>query len=426
MRSARLTVQANGITQAVRVAGPPDGVPVLLVHGNVSSSAFWEPLLARLPETLRAVAPDLRGYGETDTAPVDATRGLDDFADDVAALLDAPELFRPGARPVVAGHSLGGGVTMRLLVDRPERIAGLLLEAPVSPYGFGGTRDLDGTPATPDFAGTGAGGANPDFVARLAAGDRSADGPTSPRAVLRAAYVADPASLGDDEDLLVESMLTTATGDDNYPGTAVASPHWPGTAAGPRGVLNALAPAHFRLADELAAAPVKPPVTWVRGDADVIVSDTSLFDLAYLGQLGMVPGWPASGSARRSRWWGRPARCWTGTRRPAGRTGRWCCRAAGTARTWNGRRSSSPSCWRWPGRTPPGEARCVKYPTASRQHSVTWQTPAHNLSGRSCRGRRSRARGGRSWRGSSPGWAWWVWAPWVPASWRCSPATAST
>jgi hypothetical protein len=36
----------------------------------------------------------------------------------------------------------------------------------------------------------------------------------------------------------------------------------------------------------------KPPVTWVRGDRDVIVSDTSLFDLAYLGKLGAVPGWP--------------------------------------------------------------------------------------------------------------------------------------
>ncbi|MEE3918381.1 hypothetical protein V2I01_06560 [Micromonospora sp. BRA006-A] len=144
--------------------------------------------------------------------------------------------------------------------------------------------------------------------------------------MLRAAYVADPASLGDDEDLLLDSMLTTATGDDNYPGTAVASAHWPGTAAGPRGVLNALAPAHFRLADELVAVPVKPPVTWVRGDADVIVSDTSLFDLAYLGRLGVVPAWPGDGESRRSRWWGRPARCWTGTRRPAGRTARWYCR----------------------------------------------------------------------------------------------------
>ncbi|GGS05196.1 alpha/beta hydrolase [Micromonospora fulviviridis] len=294
MRSERHTVHANSITQAVRVAGPPDGVPVLLVHGNVSSAAFWEPLLPRLPETLRVVAPDLRGYGETDTAPVDATRGLGDFADDVAALLDAPGLFAPGARPVVVGHSLGGGVAMRLLVDHPDRVAGLLLEAPVSPYGFGGTRDLDGTPTTPDFAGTGAGTANPDFVARLAARDRGADGPTSPRNVLRSAYVADPASLGADEELLLESMLTTATGDDNYPGTAVASAHWPGTAAGERGVLNALAPAHFRLADELIAVAAKPPVTWVRGDADVIVSDTSLFDLAYLGSLGVVPGWPGA------------------------------------------------------------------------------------------------------------------------------------
>ncbi|SCL39284.1 Alpha/beta hydrolase family protein [Micromonospora rhizosphaerae] len=294
VESVQHTVSANGINQAVRVAGPPDGAPVLLIHGNVSSSAFWEPLIRRLPATLRVVAPDLRGYGDTETAPVDGTRGLADFADDVAALLDAPGLFAPGARPVVVGHSLGGGVVMRLLVEHPDRVAAALLEAPVSPYGFGGTRDLDGTPTTPDFAGTGGGTANPDFVARLAAADRGAEAQTSPRNVLRATYVADPASLGADEDLLVESLLSTVTGDDNYPGTAVASPHWPGTAPGERGVLNALAPAYFRIADELVAVAVKPPITWVRGDADVIVSDTSLFDLAYLGSLGAVPGWPGA------------------------------------------------------------------------------------------------------------------------------------
>ncbi|MFG1951107.1 alpha/beta fold hydrolase [Micromonospora sp. NPDC048830] len=237
METAQHTLTANGIVQRLRVAGPPDGVPVLLIHGNCSSSAFWEPLVRRLPPTVRVVAPDLRGYGDTETAPV-------------------------------------------------------MLEAPVSPYGFGGTRDLDGAPTTPDFAGTGAGTANADFVARLAAGDRGTDGPTSPRNVLRAAYVADPASLGEDEELLLDSVLSTATGDDNYPGTAAGSPHWPGTAPGGRGVLNALAPAHFRIADELVSVAAKPPVTWVRGDADVIVSDTSLFDLAYLGSLGAVPGWP--------------------------------------------------------------------------------------------------------------------------------------
>ncbi|MFF5174999.1 alpha/beta fold hydrolase [Micromonospora sp. NPDC000089] len=292
METERRTVTANGITQGVRVAGPPDGVPVLLVHGNGSSGSFWEPLVRRLPATLRVVAPDLRGYGDTRTAPVDATRGLADLAEDVAALLDVPELFAPGARPVLVGHSLGGGVAMRLLLAQPERWTALLLEAPVSPYGFGGTRDLDGTPTTADFAGTGAGTANPDFVARLAAGDRGEDAPTSPRSVLRACYVADPAALAEDEELLLDGLLSTATGDDNYPGTSVPSPNWPGMAPGERGVLNALAPAWFRVADELVAVAVKPPITWVRGAADVIVSDTSLFDLAYLGSLGMAPGWP--------------------------------------------------------------------------------------------------------------------------------------
>ncbi|MFJ6165641.1 alpha/beta fold hydrolase [Micromonospora orduensis] len=292
METEQRAVTANGITQAVRVAGPPDGTPLLLIHGNCSSSLFWEPLIRRLPPTLRVVAPDLRGYGDTETAPVDATRGMRDFADDVAALLDTPGLFDAPARPVVVGHSLGGGVAMQLLVDHPERVRALLLAAPVSPYGFGGTRDLAGSPTTPDFAGTGAGTANADFIAQLAAGDRSEDAQASPRAVLRVTYVADPASLGADEELLLDGMLSTATGDDNYPGTFVPSENWPGTAPGERGVLNALAPAWFRLADELVAVADKPPVTWVRGDADVIVSDTSMFDTAYLGSLGVLPGWP--------------------------------------------------------------------------------------------------------------------------------------
>jgi len=287
-------VHARGIVQNVLVAGPEDGPPVLLIHGNCSSADFWRPLLRHLPPHLRIVAPDLRGYGESEAAPVDATRGLRDFADDVAALLDLPELFPAGAAPLVVAHSMGCGVAMQVLVDHPHRVRALLLEAPVSPYGFGGTRDLDGTPTTPDFAGTGGGGANPDFVRRLAAKDRDGDEPTSPRAVLRTAYVADPASLGADEELLLDTVLSTAVGDDNYPGTSVPSPNWPGIAPGDRGVLNTMAPNHFRIAEDLVAVATKPPITWVRGDQDAIVSDTSLFDLAYLGQLGLVPGWPGA------------------------------------------------------------------------------------------------------------------------------------
>jgi pimeloyl-ACP methyl ester carboxylesterase len=292
MEAKRVT--ARGIAQQIFFTGPADGTPVLLIHGNCSSAAFWEPLVRRLPPTLRVIAPDLRGYGGSETAPVDATRGLRDFADDVAALLDDESLVPGGGPVVVAAHSMGCGVAMQLLIDHPDRVRALLLEAPVSPYGFGGTRDVAGTPTTPDFAGTGGGTGNPDFVRRIAEGDRGADSPTSPLTVLRTAYVADPASLGEDEQLLLDTVLSTAIGDDNYPGDSKPSGNWPGVAPGDRGVLNTMAPNHFRIADELVAVAEKPPITWVRGDRDAIVSDTSFFDLAYLGQLGVVPGWPGA------------------------------------------------------------------------------------------------------------------------------------
>lgn len=269
-----MTVAARGIEHHLLVRGPQDGPAVLLVHGNCSSAAFWEPLLRHLPQSWRIVAPDLRGYGRTETAPVDATRGLRDFSDDLIGLLD---LVLPGARPVVVGHSMGGGIAMQLLIDAPALVRALVLESPLSPYGFG--------------IG-GAGAVNADFVAALAAGDRSADAPTSPRNVLRACYVADPASLGDDEELLLTTVLSTAVGAGNYPGDAAPADGWPGVGPGKTGVLNAMDPSHHSIAADFVAVADKPPITWVRGDADVIVSDTSQFDLAYLGKLGIVPGWP--------------------------------------------------------------------------------------------------------------------------------------
>jgi pimeloyl-ACP methyl ester carboxylesterase len=107
----------------VLVGGPADGTPVLLVHGNCSSAEFWVPLLRRLPDGLRVVVPDLRGYGRSETAPVDATRGLRDFADDVAALLDDRDLFPQDGPVVVAAHSMGCGVVMQMLADHPGRAA---------------------------------------------------------------------------------------------------------------------------------------------------------------------------------------------------------------------------------------------------------------------------------------------------------------
>ncbi|MFJ9824833.1 alpha/beta fold hydrolase [Streptomyces sp. NPDC101160] len=275
--TARLTQQ---ITEA-----RDEGEPVVFVHGNVSSSVFWHTTMTALPNRYRPVAVDLRGFGGTDPLPVDATRGVRDYADDLAALLAALGIDRAH----LVGWSMGGGVVMQYLRDRPAAVRSLTLVNPVSPYGFGGTHGVDGILNSADGAGSGGGTANPDFVRLLAEGDRGEESPLSPRSVLAAVY-GKPPWRPEHEDAYVESMLTTRVGDDHYPGDSTASAAWPGIAPGTRGVLNCLAPTHFRV-DDLHLVEPKPPVLWIRGEDDVVVSDTSLFDLAHLGAIGAVPGW---------------------------------------------------------------------------------------------------------------------------------------
>jgi len=265
-------------------ATPPDRT-VVFIHGNGSSSLFWQEVLRDLPGELRVIAIDLRGYGSTEHAPIDATRGVRDFSDDVFETLQA--LGIPTAHFV--GWSMGGGVILQYALDHP--VLSLTLESPVSPYGFGGTR-RDGTRLTADDAGTGGGVANPDYIERLIAHDTSDEAPTSPRNVFRSGYVAAGFTTVH-EDVWVESMLSCSTATGNYPGDSVPSENWPGFAAGTVGVLNSVAPKYFNVSGITDLEP-KPPILWIHGTLDAIVSDTSFYDYNHLGALGIVPDWPGA------------------------------------------------------------------------------------------------------------------------------------
>src|SRR5579859_1858584 len=281
-------VPTSRLTVAVLSVAGRSGPDVLFVHGNVSSSLFWQPAMLALPVSYRPLAIDLRGFGGTDPEPVDATRGLRDYADDLAAVVE--ELGLDAVHLV--GWSMGGGVVLQYLVDRPgsHRVASLTLVDPVSPFGFGGTKGVDGALCDPHGAGSGGGSANPEFVERLAGQDRGDSSVLSPRQVLLAHYVKPP-HVPEHLDIFVESMLSTRTGDDYYPGTSRPVDAWPGFAPGDRGVLNTMAPTHFRIAD-LSGVDPKPPVLWLRGADDVIVSDTSLYDLAAAAHAGADPRRP--------------------------------------------------------------------------------------------------------------------------------------
>ena len=77
------------------------------------------------PDGLRLIAPDMRGFGDTERVPIDATRGLRDWADDTAALLRALGIERPVH---LAGWSTGGAAIAAFAADRP--VASLTLHRP--------------------------------------------------------------------------------------------------------------------------------------------------------------------------------------------------------------------------------------------------------------------------------------------------------
>ena len=267
-------------------SGPEDGIPVVLIHGNLATGRFFERLMAGAPDRYRLVAPDMRGFGDTERVPIDSTRGLRDWADDAHSLVAALGIERPVH---LAGWSTGGAAIGNYAVDRT--VASLTFIDPVSPYGFGGVL-ADGSPCFPDHAGSGGGVGSPDFAQRLGAADRSSDSPFSPRNVMNTSYWSprhrEPA---DREDLLVDEILKSVIGDDGFPGDATPSDHWPGVAPGTRGILNALSGKYCRWSD-IVEIDAKPPILWTHGTEDIVVADGSAWDIATLGRLGAVPGWP--------------------------------------------------------------------------------------------------------------------------------------
>ncbi|WP_322907790.1 alpha/beta fold hydrolase [Paenibacillus sp. SGZ-1009] len=94
------------------------GAPLVLLHGFLGSSAYWDELVPLLSAHYRCITPDLRGHGRS-LAPEGSYR-IEQMADDVIRLLDHLEL--PSA--TVLGHSMGGYVTLALAAQNGDRLDG--------------------------------------------------------------------------------------------------------------------------------------------------------------------------------------------------------------------------------------------------------------------------------------------------------------
>lgn len=120
---------SSGESIAYREAGR-GGKTILLIHGNMSSSVHWQPLMEALEGEYRMVAPDMRGFGDSSyNRPFNSLRELAEDMEEVARQL--------GLKDITAlGWSTGGGVVLEMAADMPDRVKKAILLDSVPPTGY--------------------------------------------------------------------------------------------------------------------------------------------------------------------------------------------------------------------------------------------------------------------------------------------------
>lgn len=120
----------TGVRLHVAEAGPPDGEPVLALHGWPQHWWMWRALMPALAaDGLRVICPDARGAGWSSVAP-DRDYRKQRMVEDLGALLDSLEL--PSVS--VIGHDWGGWVGFLLARRVPERVRRLMACSIVAPW----------------------------------------------------------------------------------------------------------------------------------------------------------------------------------------------------------------------------------------------------------------------------------------------------
>jgi pimeloyl-ACP methyl ester carboxylesterase len=126
------SLEINGAALYYEARGA--GAPLILIHGGLSSSADWEPVVPELATGFRVITPDSRGHGRSSNP---------------AGQLLRPHRRRhrgadrsPGLeRPVVGGWSDGGQVTLELGARHPGIASALIVGAAYPDFDAGGLRE---------------------------------------------------------------------------------------------------------------------------------------------------------------------------------------------------------------------------------------------------------------------------------------------
>ncbi len=107
-----------------------NGPILLLIHGNQSSSLYYEHLMQDLKESAHIYAIDMAGFGDSSYAHPHLT--MKDWADDVALFMEEKKIDQA----IVLGWSAGGGTALELAACYPDKVSHLVLMASVGVKGF--------------------------------------------------------------------------------------------------------------------------------------------------------------------------------------------------------------------------------------------------------------------------------------------------
>ncbi|CAM4020637.1 alpha/beta hydrolase [Paenibacillus alkaliterrae] len=101
--------------------GAEDGISevVVLLHGYCGGSAYWEHIAEELEQSVRLIAPDLRGHGLS-SAPNDEVYSMELYAEDIAHMLIQLQLHNV----ILLGHSFGGYITLAFAEKYEKKLSG--------------------------------------------------------------------------------------------------------------------------------------------------------------------------------------------------------------------------------------------------------------------------------------------------------------
>jgi len=135
-------IATNGLNLNVAEAGPPDGPPVILLHGFPEFWYGWRRQIGPLAEAgYHVLAPDQRGYNTSDKPDGVASYALGHLVDDVVGLVDSTGR----ERATVIGHDWGGVVAWGAIARHPGRFdRAVILNAP---HPDAMNREIRGNPA---------------------------------------------------------------------------------------------------------------------------------------------------------------------------------------------------------------------------------------------------------------------------------------